>query len=108
MADYLKMETKQAVFTLLKLNWSYRRIERELGVRRETISKYRQETDSKAAKVAPETLSPAIDAGNNTALSPDYAGIPRPQRPAYDIGAHECCSGSVSTLRNVYLPLVVR
>jgi transposase len=53
MANYLKMETKQAVLTLLKLNWSYRRIERELGVRRETISKYHQEEDSKAAKVAP-------------------------------------------------------
>ena len=53
MANYLKMETKQAVLTLLKLNWTYRRIERELGVRRETISKYHQEADSKPAKVAP-------------------------------------------------------
>ena len=40
MANFLKMEKKQTVLALLRLGWAYRRIERETGVRRETISKY--------------------------------------------------------------------
>ncbi|RPI20359.1 MAG: hypothetical protein EHM61_27195 [Acidobacteria bacterium] len=36
MANYLKMDKKEAVCALLKLGWPYRRIERETGVRRET------------------------------------------------------------------------
>ncbi len=38
--ELLKMEKKQTVLALLRLGWAYRRIERETGVRRETISKY--------------------------------------------------------------------
>jgi transposase len=53
MANYLKMDKKQTVLALLKLNWSYRRIERETGVRRETIARYDPERKSKAAKVPP-------------------------------------------------------
>ncbi len=53
MANFLKMEKKQTVLALLRLGWAYRRIERETGVRRETISKYDPSLDSKAAKVAP-------------------------------------------------------
>lgn len=33
--------------------------------------------------------SPAIDAGAATGIASDYAGVPRPQGPAHDIGAHE-------------------
>ncbi len=36
-----------------------------------------------------QARSPAIDAGVNTGLSRDYAGISRPQGAAFDIGAHE-------------------
>ena len=53
MANVLKMEKKQTVLALLKLGWSYRRIERETGVRRETIARYDPGRDSKPAKVAP-------------------------------------------------------
>ena len=53
MANFLKMEKKQTVLALLRLGWSYRGIERETGVRRETISKYDPSRDSKPAKVAP-------------------------------------------------------
>jgi hypothetical protein len=52
--------------------------------------------------------SPAIDAGMNTSISPDYAGVPRPQGTAYDIGAHEYFTGAVAVLRKVYLPVVIR
>jgi hypothetical protein len=33
--------------------------------------------------------SPAIDAGASVTLATDYDGVPRPQGPAYDIGAYE-------------------
>lgn len=53
MSNYLKMDEKQTLEALLKLGWPYRRIERETGIRRETISKYhRQLLDSKPARVA--------------------------------------------------------
>jgi transposase len=52
-ANYLKVEKQQQVKALLALGWSYRRIESETGVRRETVSKYAAEGSSKAAKVFP-------------------------------------------------------
>ena len=39
MPNYLKMPKKQQILALLALGWSYRRIEAETGVRRETISR---------------------------------------------------------------------
>ncbi len=51
MSNYLKMDKKQMIVSLRKLGWSYRRIQRETGVRRETISKYVLSEQSKAAKV---------------------------------------------------------
>ena len=62
MANFLKMEKKQTVLALLRLGWSYRGIERETGVRRETISKYDPSRDSKPAKVAPDTRRTASTA----------------------------------------------
>ena len=38
MPNYLKMPKKSQVLALLELGWSYRRIQRETGVRRETVS----------------------------------------------------------------------
>lgn len=40
MGNYLKVDKKQQVLALLQLGWSYRRIEAETGVRRETVSRY--------------------------------------------------------------------
>ena len=39
MPNYLKMPKKLQVLALLELEWSYRRIEAETGVRRETGSR---------------------------------------------------------------------
>ena len=50
MANYLKMPTKQQVLALLALGWSYRRIEAETGVRRETVSGYDQQRLANPAK----------------------------------------------------------
>jgi transposase len=45
------MADKQRIQALLELKWSYRRIERETGVRRETIGRYDRRRNSNAAKV---------------------------------------------------------
>lgn len=54
-----------------------------------------------------QALSPAIDAGMNTTLSRDYAGVPRPQGAAYDIGAHEYGTGTAAGSQKAYLPVVI-
>ncbi len=51
MANYLKMKQRQQVLALLELGWTYRRIEAETGVRRETVSRYDRECRANAAKV---------------------------------------------------------
>jgi uncharacterized protein YerC len=51
MGNYLKMIDIQRIQALLELGWSYRRIERETGVRRETIARYDPRHISNAAKV---------------------------------------------------------
>ena len=53
MANYLKMEQRQQVIALLELGWTYRRIEAETGVRRETVSRYDRLRPANAAKVFP-------------------------------------------------------
>lgn len=53
LANYLKMLKRQQVLTLLALKWSFRRIERETGVRRETISAYARRADPNPAKTFP-------------------------------------------------------
>ena len=53
MPNYLKMPKKQQVLALLELGWSYRRIEAETGVRRETVSRYDHARRANAAKTFP-------------------------------------------------------
>ena len=52
MGNYLKMTDKRRVLALLELGWPYRRIERETGVRRETIARYDPRRPSKAANLS--------------------------------------------------------
>jgi len=52
MGNYLKMADKQRILALLELGWSYRRIERETGVRRETVSRYDPRRTAKAANLS--------------------------------------------------------
>ena len=53
MPNYLKMPKQSQVLALLELGWSYRRIEAETGVRRETVSRYDHTRRSNAAKPFP-------------------------------------------------------
>jgi len=49
--NYVKMQRRQQVLALLELGWTYRRIETETGVRRETVSRYDRLRRGKPAKV---------------------------------------------------------
>lgn len=51
MGNYLKMPDRQRIQALLELGWSYRRIEREIGVRRETIARYDPRRSPKPANL---------------------------------------------------------
>jgi transposase len=53
------MTKRQQVIALLALGWSFRRIERETGVRRETISRYSRPAEANAAKAFPGERGPA-------------------------------------------------
>ncbi len=52
MGNYLKMADKQKILALLELGWSYRRIQRETGVDRETVARHDPRRTSKSAKVS--------------------------------------------------------
>ena len=65
MPNYLKMPKKSQVLALLELGWSYRRIERETGVRRETVAGYEAIRRANAAKTFPGSdLPPPADSGD--------------------------------------------
>ena len=52
MGNYLNMTDKRRILALLELGWTYRRIERETGVRRETIARYDPRRQAKAANLS--------------------------------------------------------
>lgn len=53
MANYLKMALVQAIFQLKDCDWSNRRIERELGIHRETVSRYLRLREQQSGQVIP-------------------------------------------------------
>ncbi len=80
----LKMSLQHSILTLWSHGWSFRRIARELQLRRETVSKYvRRDQASKAAKVPPgsegvtEPKPAKLPAGSPGAeLAPEPAKVP--------------------------------
>ena len=66
MANHLKMTKKQQVLALLELGWTFRRIEAETGVRRETVSRYRPGPVQMRPKCSP---APTGSAGRGGRLS---------------------------------------
>jgi hypothetical protein len=94
MANYLTMPKKQHVFALLALGWSYRRIQAETGVRRETVSGYDRQRQANPAttfpgsEAAPASAEPGISvddaanpaktfAGSTSNPATTFAGSPR-------------------------------
>ena len=72
MPNYLKMPKKTQVLALLELGWSYRRIEAETGVRRETVSGYDVARQANAAKTFP---------GSDPSPPPDSLEVPSDAAP---------------------------
>jgi transposase len=72
MSNYLKMPKKAQVLALLELGWSYRRIEAETGVRRETVSGYDATRLANPAKTFP---------GSDPSPPPDSLDVPSDTGP---------------------------
>jgi transposase len=71
LVNYLKVKKRQQVIALLELGWSYRRIESETGVRRETVSRYDRLRRSNPAKVFPGSSGESSPGINNLGSSED-------------------------------------
>ena len=93
------MTKRQQVIALLALGWSFRRIERETGVRRETVSRYSRPADPKAAKVFPgesglEGPESSLEAGEDGVLGPADGSNPAKVFPGSDPNPAKGFAGS--------------
>ena len=72
MGNYLKMADKQKILALLELGWSYRRIQRETGIDRETVARLDPRRQSKSAKVpiGPGANAARVPTGSTSACEP--------------------------------------
>lgn len=74
------MPKRQQILALLALKWSFRKIERETGVRRETISAYSRQADPNPAKTFPGSADPetpnsqALDGVDGSNPAKTFAG----------------------------------
>lgn len=99
MGNYLKMPDKRRVLALLELGWSYRRIERETGVRRETVARYDPRRQAKAANLSTgsesasdeeadsESKADNVSAGSSHAHGPP--GVAEPYRVQIEAGLRQ-------------------
>ena len=67
MGNYLQMAKRQQLMALLDLGCSFRRIEAETGVRRETISRYDAARRARAAKLFAGSAADTTDAPEGVA-----------------------------------------
>jgi transposase len=90
------MTKRQQVIALLALGWSFRRIERETGVRRETVSRYSRPADPNAAKVFPGSEGPESLAGpgSEKVLGPSAGSNPAKVFPGSGAKAAKAFPGS--------------
>ena len=90
MSNVLSEEKKQQVIALGRLGWSLRRIQRETGIRRETISAYLKETGvqlrpPRGRQLPPKPASPAVEVTTDPELPkpPGEGGLEAtPAKPA--------------------------
>ena len=73
MPNYLTMPKKTQVLALLELGWSYRRIQAETGVHRETVSGYDQARQANAAKTFAGSASKPAKTFPGSAVRPRFA-----------------------------------
>jgi transposase len=89
-SNVLKEEKKQQVIALGRLGWSLRRIEREVDVRRETISAYLKEAGV-ALRLPRGRLLPAKPA-NEVTIDPV---APKPASPAEQVTPDSCADAGL-------------
>ena len=97
MGNYLNLMKRQQVISLLELGWTYRRIEVETGVRRETVSRYDRERRSKPAKVFPgsEASSGVSEGDDGSKPAKVFAGSASPARAAAARAAAAAYKGAI-------------
>ena len=103
------MTKRQQVIALLALGWSFRRIERETGVRRETISRYSQPAAPNAAKVfagesGPEGPESPLEAGEDVASGAVDDSNPAKVFPGSGSNAAKVFAGSHASARSSAAP----
>src|SRR6476659_6373941 len=93
------MSDKRRVLALLELGWPYRRIERETGVRRETVARYDPRRQAKAANLSTgsesasdeeaesESKADNLSAGSSHAHGPP--GVAEPYRAQIEAGLRQ-------------------
>jgi IS30 family transposase len=71
------MDDKKRISALLELGWSFRRIQRETGVDRETVARHNPRRTSKSAKVSIGSISePAgVSPGSSSICEPYWDHI---------------------------------
>jgi len=71
MANRLKMAVQHTIITLVRQGWSYRRIATELGVDRDTVSRYARSATPSESRADPPSHPPeaAAVSGSNAAIS---------------------------------------
>ena len=82
MANLLKMAIVHAIIGLLEQNWSYRRIARELGVDRETVSRYARLRREGNSNPAISTLGSNPSEFSKPAIASAGSGAPNDSKPA--------------------------
>jgi hypothetical protein len=102
------MSDKRRVLALLELGWTYRRIELETGVRRETIARYDPQRQPKAANLstgsdvsADEGMAKAanLSAGSKAAHGPPGLAVPyHAQEGLPSLSSSPRCAGSYPTV----------
>ena len=70
MANHLKMALVHSILTLSTQGWSHRRIARELGLDRETVSRHVRLAAARANPANTPTGSPAQSTDSNPAIAP--------------------------------------
>jgi transposase len=69
MSNRLKMAEEQAILTLARLGWSYRRIAAEVGVDRETVARHVKAAAARLSASTPSGLPPGTASRSDAAIS---------------------------------------
>jgi transposase len=89
MANQIKMAVSEAIIRLLERGWSQRRVARELGVNRETVSRYVRLAAESASK--PATVPAGTDGPNPATLPTGTEGAGEAKPAILPAGKYSTC-----------------